>query len=230
MTLKVTVEGLYETNVGSNQKKYTEFHFDILVDRVKQSGIETHILRRFIPMEIKKRKKMPVCDKVKNFLITDIQKIDDKIAIDGKNIAEMNETEIQQLAALFDIYSIPLPNIMSITALRERACQEYLKNVAGLDIDKDEIKKTLNCYTVTPAGTYKFELGEEQICVDTALLKDANIKEVKTTKLNISEFLNSVKNKILDNKVEKLNEDQSGNGEDETDDKLKGLSNILIDN
>ena len=159
-----------------------------------------------------------------------LKSIDDKIAIDGKNIAEMNETEIQQLAALFDIYSIPLPNIMSITALRERACQEYLKNVAGLDIDKDEIKKTLNCYTVTPAGTYKFELGEEQICVDTALLKDANIKEVKTTKLNISEFLNSVKNKILGNKVEKLNEDQSGNGEDETDDKLKGLSNILIDN
>ena len=186
MTLKVTVEGLYETNVGSNQKKYTQFRFDILVDRVKQSGIETHILHRFIPMEIKKHKKMPVCDKVKNFLITDIQKIDDKISIDGKNIAEMSETEIQQLAALFDIYCMPLPNIMSITALRERACQEYLKNVAGIDIDKDEVKKTLNCYTVTPAGTYKFELGEDQICVDTALLKDANIKDVKTTKLNIS--------------------------------------------
>ena len=228
MTLLVTVEGIYETNKGSNQKDYTEFKFDINVDRVKQTGIETHILRRFIPMEIKKHKKLPICDKVKSFLITEIKKVDDKISIEGKNIAEMTETEIQQLATLFDIYEMPLPNVMSISALREHACKLYLRDVTGLDVEDLKVQKTMSCFKETPSGEMKFDLGDDEICVDLSLLKDKNIKETKTIKQNLSDYLANLKEKFSSSQSVKIPKepetDSSGDADDDFD-----LNDIIPD-
>lgn len=232
MTLKVKVEGIYETKKGVSQKDYTNFNFDINVDRVKQAGIETHILRRFIPMIIKKKKNAPVCDKVTHFIITDIQKIDDKISIAGKDIKEMNEWEIQNLAALFDLYEIPLPNTMSITAMREKAILTYLKNVANINVDDNKVRATLSCYDRLPNGTYKFNLkDDDKYVVDVSLLKDSNIKETKTVKQNITELLNKLSGKSTEDKSEQTEGDENKTPapEETPGDKLKGLSDILQD-
>lgn len=159
-TYKYTVEGIYETDKGSG-KDYTSFNYDITLSRFREGGAGTHILRRFLPLLIKKDKKNPLLSKIKQWLITDCQKVDDKFKLEGKNINELNEYEIQELACMYDLYEIPLPSTTSITDLREKATLIYMKKVLKVPMETTEQKLENEFFKKQDDGTIKFDTSME---------------------------------------------------------------------
>lgn len=155
-TYKYTVEGIYETDKGSG-KDYTSFNYEITLSRFRESGAGTHILRRFLPLLIKKDKKNPLLSKIKQWLITDYKMVDDKFKLEGKNINELNEYEIQELACMYDLYEIPLPSTTSITDLREKASQIYMKKVLKVPMNTIEEKLANEFFKKQDDGTIKFD-------------------------------------------------------------------------
>lgn len=155
-TFKYTVEGIYETDKGSG-KDYTSFNYDITLSRFREGGAGTHILRRFLPLLIKKDKKNPLLSKIKQWLITDCQKVDDKFRLEGKNINELSEYEIQELACMYDLYEVPLPSTTSITDLRAKASQIYLKKVLKVPMKTTEEKLQNEFFKKQDDGTIKFD-------------------------------------------------------------------------
>lgn len=159
-TYKYTVEGIYETDKGSG-KDFTSFNYEIVLSRFREGGAGTHILRRFLPLLIKKDKKNPLLSKIKQWLITDCKKIDDKFKLEGKNINELNEYEIQELACMYDLYEIPLPSTTSITDLREKATLIYMKKVLKVPMETTEQKLENEFFKKQDDGTIKFDTSME---------------------------------------------------------------------
>lgn len=155
-TYKYTVEGIYETDKGSG-KDYTSFTYDIELSRFREGGAGTHILRRFLPLLIKKDKKNPLLSKIKQWLITDCKKVNENFKLEGKNINELNEYEIQELACMYDLFEIPLPSTTSITDLREKATQIYMKKVLKVPMDTIEQKLANDFFKKQEDGTIKFD-------------------------------------------------------------------------
>lgn len=165
--LEVFVEGVYESDVGSGQKKFYDFKYNFKTARLDKKGLETHVLRRFIPLLIKKDKKFAqkLFSKIRSLVITDIKELDGNCYLEGKDINELNEWEIQDLACLYDLYEVPLAGQFSITELRERAILAYMKKVLNIPMKTAEEKAQLDFLEKQPDGTYKLNLGEEKIIV-----------------------------------------------------------------
>lgn len=182
----VKVEGIYESDKGSGQKEYVPFNFEIKVARFKQAGVETHILRRYIPLLCKQNKKM--FSRVKNFNIVDIQKLNDSFPLENKDIKTFNEKEIQDLATMYDLYEIPLPSTMSITQMREVAITTYLKNVCKVPMDTPEEKAVLDIFEQQADGSY--QLNVEDNSYPVVVNNDYAEKEITDTpKKSIADYI-----------------------------------------
>lgn len=180
------VEGIYETDKGSG-KDYTNFNFDIKLSRFYPEGAGTHILRRFLPVLIKQQKNKPLFSGVRSWVITDIKKISDEFPLAGKDISEMDENEIQQLACMYDIFEIPLPGTMSITELREKAMLGYMKKVLKIPMKTPEEQAKLEFFKRQPDGTLKLDLGNEKLIVETVDNYIGKKQEVK--KKSLADFI-----------------------------------------
>ena len=186
---KVTVEGLFESNIGSGQKKYYDFKYEIEIARFSEKGLETHILRRYLPYYIKKDKKNAsrLFSKVKNFVITDIQKLDKECYLKGKDIATLNELEIQDLACLYDLYSIPVTGVLNIQELRKKAMLAYMEYVLKVPMKTPEEKSKLDFFEVQEDGSYELKLDSLEIEIVDDFFKDKVAKTVK--KKSIADFI-----------------------------------------
>lgn len=166
--LKVTVEGVYESDIGSGQKRFEKFNYTIELTREKEEGIETHIMRRFIPYMIAKDKskaKTPF-SRLRSYMITSIEKIDKKSNLLGKDILALDDWEIQDLACLFDLYEAPVYGKLSISALRNKVAEAYLKKVLKVPMKTALEKSQLAFFKQLPDGTFKLDFGNEQLLVN----------------------------------------------------------------
>lgn len=186
---KVTVEGLFESNIGSGQKKYYDFKYEFEVARLSEKGLETHILRRYLPYYIRKDKKNAsrLFSKVKNFVITDIQKLDKEVYLKGKDIATLSELEIQDLACLYDLYSIPVTGVLNIQELRKKAMLAYMEKVLKVPMKTPEEKSKLDFFEVQEDGSYELKLDSLEIEIVDGYFKDKVAKTVK--KKSIADFV-----------------------------------------
>jgi len=224
------VEGIYETDKGSG-KDYTNFSFEIKLSRFYPEGAGSHILRRFLPILIRKQKNKPLLSGIRSWLITDVQKVSDDFPLAGKEISEMNEQEIQELACMYDIFEIPLPNTMSITELRYKAMEAYMKKVLKIPMKTPEEQAKLSFYKRQPDGTLKLDLGDEKLVVevvDNYLGKKQVIK-----KKSLSDFIKNagqtVANGILamtGNFDDGQDEGQQDAGDGETGDGYPSLDDL----
>lgn len=194
------VEGIYETDKGSG-KELTSFNFTIKLSRFKEQGAGTHILRRFLPICIKNQKKTPLLSEIKHWLITDIQKVSDEFPLVGKEINKMNEQEIQELACMYDLYEIPLPNTTSITELREKAEQAYMQRILKIPMDTIDEQKKLSFFKEQSDGSLKFDLGDEILKVE--LIENFVGKKIEEKKKTLSDFLHT-KNENTTNFVQNI--------------------------
>jgi hypothetical protein len=78
--LEVTVEGIFESDIGSGQKKYYSFEYTFETARVNQKGLYTHALRRLVPYLIQKDKKnaQRLFSRIQSLVINNVKKIDKK--------------------------------------------------------------------------------------------------------------------------------------------------------
>lgn len=185
-----TVEGVYETDKG-NGKEYTPFNFKIKLPRFEkqEKGACTHILRRFLPILIKNMKNKPLLSGIRHWVITDIQKLNDDFPLEGKQIKELNEYEIQELACMYDLYEIPLPFTTSISELRETAQKAYMKKVLEIPMEKVEDQEKLSFFKRQPNGSLKFDLGDEILKVE--VVENYIGKKVEVKKKTLSDFIKS---------------------------------------
>lgn len=208
------VEGIYETDKGSG-KDFTPFNFEIKLSRFYAEGGGTHILRRFLPMLIKKQKNKPLFSKVKTWLITDVKKISDDFPLEGKEISQMTTDEIQELACMYDLYEIPLPNTTSITALREQAMIAYMKKVLKIPMKTPEEQAKLSFFKKQADGTVKLDLGDEKLIVTVNY--DFIGKKVVEKKKSLGDFIKNTGKVVADGilamtgNVSENNETDNGN-------------------
>lgn len=162
--LQVTVEGIYESDIGSGQKKYQDFNYTFTTSRKTPKGLETHVMRRFIPLLIArdKNKKSIIFSRIKSFVITDIKNIDNsKDCIIGKEINNLDALQIQDLAATFDLYEIPLYGTCSIVELRNKAIEAYLKKVLKVPMENSKQKAELRFFKKQSDGNFVLDFTEE---------------------------------------------------------------------
>ena len=185
-----TVEGIYETDKGSG-KDYTNFNFKIKLPRFdkQEKGACTHIVRRFLPMLIKNMKNKPLFSGIRHWVITDIQKISEDFPLAGKEIANLNEQEIQELACMYDLTEIPLPSTVSISELREKAQQAYMKKVLKIPMTTIEEQEKLSFFKRQPDGSLKFDLSDEVLKVE--VVENYVGKKVEVKKKSLGDFIKS---------------------------------------
>lgn len=188
--LKITVEGIYESDIGSGQKKYENFSYTFELAKDTPDGIDTHVLRRFIPYLISKdkNKKNIPCSRIKSYIITNLEKLDKKTTLVGKDILALDEWEIQDLACLLDLYEVPVAGKMSIVALREKTAEAYLKKVLKVPMKNALEKAQLAFYKQLPDGTFKLDFGNEKLLVNIPEGYFAQKEEKKKEKVGLSFF------------------------------------------
>lgn len=167
--LKVTVEGVYESDTGSGQKKYQSFNYTFETSRRNAKGLDTHVMRRFIPLLIAKdkNKKTTIFSRLKSFVITDVQHVEDtKECVIGKDIGILDDWQIQDLAATLDLYEIPLAGSNSLTELREKAILAFMKKVLKIPMKTAKEKAQLDFFKKLPDGTFKLDLGNDKVIVE----------------------------------------------------------------
>jgi len=224
--LTIQVEGIYESDIGSGQKKYENFNYKIEISRQNERGVVTHIMRRFIPYLIYKDKTKSgiAFSRLKTFCITDIKKTDTQSKLIGKNIDELSEFEIQDLACLFDLYEVPLPLTCSITELRESAILAYMKKVLKISMETEQEKQQLAFLEKQPDGSYKLHLDGEKVIVEIPngyFEKQEAEKEIQKKGLSFFQNLTkTVKETIL---TESTNKEQNK----KTDGNFPDIKNLL---
>lgn len=164
--LEIKVEGIYESDIGSGQKKYESFSYTFKTSRRSEKGVDTHVLRRFIPLLIAKdkNKRNTIYSRLRSFVITDIQKVEDtKECIINKDINTLDDWQIQDLACTFDLYEVPIANRYPIITMREMATLAYLKKVYKIPMKTSKDKEKLSFMEKQPDGSYKLNLGNQVV-------------------------------------------------------------------
>lgn len=228
-----TVEGVYETDKGSG-KDYTPFNFKIKLPRFEkqEKGACTHILRRFLPILIKNMKNKPLLSGIRHWVITDIQKVNDDFPLEGKEIKDLNEYELQELACMYDLFEIPLPSTIAISELREIAQKAYMKKVLQIPMEKIEDQEKLSFFKRQPDGSLKFDLGDEVLKVE--IVDNYIGKKVEVKKKSLGDFIKSagqaVANGVLaiTGNVDNGQGQQNGNGEGGQFPSLNDLQNGTV--
>lgn len=156
--IEVKIEGIYESDIGSGQKKFKTFEYTYKTARINPKGLFTHALRRHAPYLIQKDKKNAgvLFSRIKSLNISDMKVLDEKCYLEGKNIAELNDWEIQDLACLYDLYEIPLHGVCPLPELREKAMLAYMDNVLKIPMKTPKEKEALGWFKKEEDGTYKF--------------------------------------------------------------------------
>ena len=200
--LEVTVEGIYESDIGSGQKKYKDFKYTFSTSRLTEKGLGTHVKKRFVPLLIAKDKTKSgtIYSRMKSFLITDIKQIDDtKDCIFDKDIMTLNSEQIQDLACAFDLFKIPLPNSCSITEMRELAVMAYMEKVLKIPMKTTKEKEQLIFLEKQSDGTFKLNLGDEKVY---ATIPEGYFNTTKTkepvTKKSLAYFVQQAGKTIAD--------------------------------
>ncbi|MDY6358439.1 MAG: hypothetical protein SPL73_05710 [Cyanobacteriota bacterium] len=215
--LKVNVEGVYESVLGTGQVKYVNFEYTFETSRINPNGIYTHIARRFIPMLIEKDKKLKSpFSALRSFNIISIDKIaDNNKCILGKNIDELDEWQIQDLACTFDLYDVPLYGKLPFNLIKDKAISSYFKKVLKFNVDDSKEKAKLDCVVKNADGTLRYDFTNSKVVVQMPqnYLAEKNKSEQKVKVSDLIEqagqaYIGSVPDEVQ-NKPNTANEPQT---------------------
>lgn len=214
---EVSVTGQFESDIGSGQKRFYDFSYVIKIPRFKPEGIETHILRRYLPYYIRKDKKnaQRLFSRVRNFVITEIKKLDEECPLHKRDINTLTELEIQDLACLYDLYEVPVTGAVSIVELRQKAILAYMKKVLKIPMKTPEEKAQLEFFKKQADGTYKLDLGDEKLIVevDNSLFVE---KKEEVKKKGLADFMKSTVVSVANTMLNLVGE-QGSKGQDGSD-------------
>lgn len=211
--LEITVEGTFESTKGIGQADIKNFKYTIKTSRLNYDGIETHLQKRYVPMEIKNDKKMTgvIFSKLKSFRVIDCKELKETSPLQGKLFSDLDEAEIQDLASTYDLYNVPLPYLYSIMDMREKATIEFLRVV--LKVPMKTYEEKIKCPFLIKDNFGDFKLNREatkNLYVDIRDLKPEKKEEDKVSAdFYLDKFYKKTTNEI--DEVENKEIDQSLN-------------------
>lgn len=232
--LEVKIEGIYESDIGSGEKKYYPFEYTYKTARINPKGLYTHALRRHAPYLIQKDKKnsKALFSRIQALNIADIKVLDEPCYLKGKDINTLNDWEIQDLACLYDLYDVPLHGLYSIGELREKTILAYMEYVLQIPMKTNKEKDRLSFFEKQDDGSYKLNLGEDKVLIEIKeSLYEQRKGEVK--KKGLSDFikgaglsiangiLNATGNQTVVTEDGEGSDENNGNGMPSADDLLK---------
>ena len=187
---KVTVEGIYESQTGSGQSKYINFEIKFTTSRPNTIGLDTHIQKRYIPYYLKTEKKYKEYPftKLQSYVVKSIDKVDGESPMINKDFLELTDLEIQDLAAMYDLYEVPLYGIYPIWEMRDKAALAYMKKVLKMPMSTPKEKEEIAQLEKLADGTFKLKLekGELKVKFKESFFAKADTKTIK--KVSISDF------------------------------------------
>lgn len=131
--LKVTISGSYRTA----DKDIVDFHTSGIMPYVgDEELINMHVRRRYAAMWISASEKYK--DRVvtvRECFIDRIEEVDADLTFVGKDIIDMTQEEIQDLAAAKDLRGVPLYKKSSTRQMQNVAYAEYSEKVLGKEMD-----------------------------------------------------------------------------------------------
>lgn len=221
---KVVVEGIYESITGNAQSKHIPFNLVFEVARMKKEGIETHLEKRLIPYLLKTKKdyKTNLFSKLKRYRIVEIEKLDKECNLFGKEVMELDEWELQQLATLYDLYEAPLAGIYPINETREKTALAYFKKVLKVPLKTVQDKQKADFLVQTNDGSFKPKFDG----IKTTVIENKEFFNIKPKEVNKKVDTNSYfeaiekKNKSTDEDIFNSSEE---NTKDDIDNKLDNL-------
>lgn len=161
--IKVKYEGVYSSTVGQ-YKRTIPFRFEHEVAGNHTDALESHLKKRYVPMMIAKAKNLKdPFERLVSFRLVDYEKNDKPNPINGKDLFELNEWELQELARTFNLFEIPLPFTTTLSELKQKAAFQYLKRIKGLKIDTDKEKMKFDFFKKDLNGSWVIELDEPLI-------------------------------------------------------------------
>ena len=161
--IKVKYEGVYSSTVGQ-YKRTIPFRFEHEVAGNHTDALESHLKKRYVPMMIAKAKNLKdPFERLVSFRLVDYEKNNKPNPINGKDLFELNEWELQELARTFNLFEIPLPFTTTLSELKQKAAFQYLKRIEGLKIDTDKEKMEFDFFKKDLNGSWVIELDEPLI-------------------------------------------------------------------
>ena len=178
--IKVKYEGVYSSTVGQ-YKRTIPFRFEHEVAGNHTDALESHLKKRYVPMMIAQSKNLKdPFERLVSFRLVDYEKNNKSNPINGKDLFELNEWEIQELARTFNLFEIPLPFTTTLSELKQKAAFQYLKRIKGLKIDTDKEKMEFDFFKKDLNGSWVIELDEPLIIeVDENKTEDAQTVKKK---------------------------------------------------
>lgn len=221
--LEVKIEGVYESDIGSGQKKFYPFEYVYKTARINPKGLFTHALRRHAPYLIQSDKKnaKALYSRIQSLTIVDIKKLNEPCSLAGKDVNTLNAWEIQDLACLYDLYDIPINGTIPFAELREKAVVSYLENVLKIPMKTDKDKEALDFFIKQEDGTYKLDIGNMEIPIEIKeSLIEKKIGVVK--KKGIADFIRNTGRTVANGILSATGNQTVGNSEDEDSDENQG--------
>lgn len=178
--IKVKYEGVYSSTVGQ-YKRTIPFRFEHEVAGNHTDALESHLKKRYVPMMIAKAKNLKdPFERLVSFRLVDYEKNNKPNPINGKDLFELNEWELQELARTFNLFEIPLPFTTTLSELKQKAAFQYLKRIKGLKIDTDKEKMEFDFFKKDLNGSWVIELDEPLIIeIDENKTEDAQAVKKK---------------------------------------------------
>ena len=187
---KIAVEGIYESQTGNGQSKYINFELKFTTSRPNTIGLDTHIQKRYIPYYLKTEKKYKEnpFTKLQSYVVKSIDKVDGESPMINKDFLELTDLEIQDLAAMYDLYEVPLYGIYPIWEMRDKAALAYMKKVLKMPMSTPKEKEAVTQLEKLADGTFKLKLekGELKVKFKESFFAKADTKTIK--KVSISDF------------------------------------------
>lgn len=178
--IKVKYEGVYSSTVGQ-YKRTIPFKFEHEVAGNHTDALESHLKKRYVPMMIAQSKNLKdPFERLVSFRLVDYEKNNKSNPLNGKELFDLNEWELQELARTFNLFEIPLPFTTTLSELKQKAAFQYLKRVKGLKIDTDKEKMKFDFFKKDLNGSWVIEPNEPLIIeVDESKTEDAQTVEKK---------------------------------------------------
>ncbi len=210
--LKVSVSGEYITE-GQLGRERTHYEFIKEIPEVPDNWILSMIKSRYLPMWVAEARKKTSTKwkpfhEVKSCHISDYKITDTSDGLVGKDVFEMEEKELQDVAAKYLLTEVPIPYTVPLKELRDRVALAYLKYVKGVKVDNNEDKEKLAFFRKNGVGEWILDFsGDSFILEDIEPKKENEQKTIE--KKTLSELLNNNKEPDDDKKEEgKLTEEE----------------------
>lgn len=187
---EIKVEGIYESQTGNGQSQYINFNLAFKVARPNLEGIETHIQKRYIPYYLKtmdKYKKQPFT-KLKSYIVTEMNKLDETPKIINKDFTTMNDLEIQEAASYYDLYEVPLYGLYPTWDMVNKLAEAYMKYVLKVPMSNAKEKGELEQFKKQPDGSYKLKLNKGELIFKHKKNFFKDTEEAKKIKKSISDY------------------------------------------